>query len=560
MWYRRARTLHGRLLVAQTMVLSRLWHYTQHVSIPTTVVKRWQSMLNRFVLSRKHDRDASHVQLIPREFLYLPKSDGGLGIPSLDAQLKRQRLALLLQFIRAATNASARNWTTAGIELLTSILPRYGKRQALDLLVISPLRHGAVIKWGVASTWWKATCVWWYKTRWELTWHDLPFEEQTAYGLHQQIWFHSDDALHYEQTARTPTGSSHRRCLGMVPEPQRSFRLHVSRVFGLRSLADFIRAGCAWPSQQEFVEQHIDYTLMSTTPGQQAKWLRVLYHEATQIVERLTAVEFVCHGPPTVQAAPPYLGCTVGVKVCLVPAIPRSALLRVVWTPTPPTKPHPMTVTSSRVRQEQIQSFVQYNRHLRAILLPVFEDLQFRLAFRLLPVRARFWFLETAHPRIQYCVRDGCNAIETEEHLFFECTLAAQLWHHLNQMVSPLFRTRPTWLDIVLAKKLHVRDEYGDCVGVVNDAWHALRAVTLHFIWTDRNRCLFDGRQPTPSLPALHVVFTTFAAHIRFFNRRLYGDEDKLALAKVVRAMQSQPVFGRFTDLHPGITSVRPPV
>uniref|UniRef100_K3WR62 Reverse transcriptase domain-containing protein n=1 Tax=Globisporangium ultimum (strain ATCC 200006 / CBS 805.95 / DAOM BR144) TaxID=431595 RepID=K3WR62_GLOUD len=69
MWYRRARTLRGRLLVAQTMVLSRLWHYTQHVSIPSSVVKRWQSMLNKFVLSRKHDRDATHIQLIPKEFL-----------------------------------------------------------------------------------------------------------------------------------------------------------------------------------------------------------------------------------------------------------------------------------------------------------------------------------------------------------------------------------------------------------------------------------------------------------------------------------------------------------
>ncbi|KAG3006508.1 hypothetical protein PC121_g25434, partial [Phytophthora cactorum] len=78
-WYRRARTLRGRLLVAQTMVLSRLWHYTQHVSVPTAVVKRWQSMLNRFVLSRKHDREASHIQLIPREFLFQRRSDGGLA-------------------------------------------------------------------------------------------------------------------------------------------------------------------------------------------------------------------------------------------------------------------------------------------------------------------------------------------------------------------------------------------------------------------------------------------------------------------------------------------------
>ncbi|KAG4032069.1 hypothetical protein PC123_g28903, partial [Phytophthora cactorum] len=174
-------------------------------------------------------------------------------------------------------------------------------------------------------------------------------------------------------------------------------------------------------------------------------------------------------------------------------------------------------------------------KHLRKILLPIFADLQFRLAFRLLPVRARFWFLEAVHPRIQYCVRDECDAIETEEHLFFECTLAAQLWGHLTQLVSPFFRVRPTWYDIALATKTRVRDEWEDY----------------------RNRCLFDGRQPTPSLPALQVVFTTFAAHIRFSERRLYESEDKLALAKVVRAMKSQPAFGRFTDLHPGITSVR---
>ena len=109
-------------------------------------------------------------------------------------------------------------------------------------------------------------------------------------------------------------------------------------------------------------------------------------------------------------------------------------MLYVVWTPTLPTKPHPMTVHSRNVREEQIRSFVTYSKHLRKILLPVFEDLQFRLAFRLLPVRARFWFLEAVHPRIQYCVCDGCDAIETEEHLFFECTLAAQLWSYLNQL------------------------------------------------------------------------------------------------------------------------------
>ena len=330
-----------------------------------------------------------------------------------------------------------------------------------------------------------------------------------------------------------------------------------SRVFKLRSLADFMRDGCVWPLQRDFVERHIDFTLVSTTPGQQVKWLRVLYKEATQIVERLNAQDTVLQPLSHQCRALPYLGCMSATKVCLIPAIPRSSLLGLVWAPTLPTKPHPMSIHSQRVGQEQIRSFMAYGKHLRSILLPVFDDLQFRLAFRLLPVRARFWFLETAHPRIQYCVRVGCNAIETEEHLFFECSLAAQLWGHLRQLVASLFETRPTWHDIAMARKLTVREEWVSYTDVVHDAWHTLRAVTLHFIWSDRNRCLFEGRHPTPLLPALHVIFTTFAAHIRCFKRRVYDINDLLALATVLRVLQSKPVFGRFTDIHPGITGIR---
>ncbi|KAF1327933.1 putative Pollike protein, partial [Globisporangium splendens] len=459
MWYRRARTLRGRLLVAQTMVLSRLWHYTQHVSIPSSVVKRWQSMLNRFVLSRKHDRDASHIQLIPKEFLYLPRSEGGLQIPSIEAHLKRQRLQLVLQFMRAATADGVRNWTAASTELLKLVLPRTGGCNALDFLVISPLRHGDMIKWRLTSAWWRATWKSWYKIRWEITWHDLPSDERAWYGLRQPIWFHSDAELHFEQAARTHTSSAHRRCIGMVVEPQRSFRLHVSRLFGVRSLADFMREGCAWPSQQDFVQRHLDFTLVSTTPGQQVKWLRVLYNEATQIVERLGARELVWQTTRVARRLLPHLGCKSGMKVCLIPTIPRSALLRVVWTPALPTKSHPMTIHSQRVGNEQIKAFVKHGKRLRRILLPVFEDLQFRLAFRLLPVRSRFWFLEASTPGILRCVRAGCEAIETEQHLLFECVLASQLWEHIRRLMAPLLRSELTWTMVATARKPAVRDE-----------------------------------------------------------------------------------------------------
>lgn len=557
LWYRRARTLRGRLLVAQTMILSRLWHYTQHVSIPRTIVKRWQSMLNKFVLCRKHDRHESHVQLIPTDFLYQRRGDGGLGVPSLAAHLKRQRLQFLLQFISAATTTHIRNWTTASSELLKLLLPCTDRSSALDFLSISPLRHGKLIRWWLASAWWKATWTSWYKIRWTFTWHDLPPCERALYGLHQPIWFHSDAMLHYERSSRKTTGIAHRRCIGMVVEPQRSFRLHVSRVFRVRSLADFMRDGGVWPSQQDFVQRHIDFTLGSVLPGRQAHWLRVLYVEATQIVARLGATHMVLQPESSRRHPLPYLGCSSGDKVCFMPSIPKSALLRIVWSPQPPTKQHPMTIHSQRFDVGMIRTYVKYSKHLQKILLPVFADLQFRLAFRLLPVRSRFWFLEAANPSIRLCVRVGCGAIETEQHLFFDCTLAVQLWEHAHRLMSPFFRLRATWLDIVLSRKLHVHDEWMTSAEVVYDVWHTLRAVTLHFLWNDRNRCLFDGRQPTPTLPAMQVILTTASAHFRHRLRRCYDPDQRARQQALLARMSRNQLFHDFLSQNSTALQVR---
>lgn len=558
MWYRRARTLRGRLLVAQTMVLSRLWHYTQHVSITSSVVKRWQSMLNKFVLSRRHDRDARHIQLIPNDFLYLPRSEGGLQIPSIAAQLKRQRLQLLLQFMSAASKPEELSWTTPSTELLTAVMPRVGRRSALDFLTMSPLRHGKMIKWGMTSAWWKETWVWWYKIRWEITWHDLPWEEHARYGLRQPIWFHSDTELHYEQTPRTQTSPAHRRCIGMVPEPQRSFRLHISQVFHLRSLADFMRRSPSWPSETDFVQGHLDLTLGSVSPGVQAKWLRALYREASQIIDRLEARHLTLSNDDRAHPSPlPYVGCTRDSKVCLIPGIPRGALLHLVWTPITPIKSHPMSLHSHNIGIEAVQSFVKYGKHLRKILLPVFDDLQFRLAFRLLPVRSRFWFLQQSNPRIIYCIRTGCDAVETEQHLFFECSLATQLWEHFRNIMAPFVRSPTTWNMIVTARKPVVRNEWKGSEGIIGDVWHTFRAVTLHFIWSDRNRCLFDGRQPTPATPALLVIFTSVSAHFRHSMRCRYDASEMETLETALALMRRYRPFGDFATAHPAMFRIR---
>ncbi|CAH0487417.1 unnamed protein product [Peronospora farinosa] len=119
-------------------------------------------------------------------------------------------------------------------------------------------------------------------------------------------------------------------------------------------------------------------------------------------------------------------------------------------------------------------------KRLRVILLPIFEDLQCRLMLRLLPVRSRFWFLKATIPNIRHCVRNGCGAIETEQHLFFGCTLASELWSHVLGLATTFFPPRPVWLDIALARPLHACVKLNDGDDVVSDVGHVLRTRRLY--------------------------------------------------------------------------------
>ena len=61
-----------------------------------------------------------------------------------------------------------------------------------------------------------------------------------------------------------------------------------------------------------------------------------------------------------------------------------------------------------------------------------------------------------------------------------------------------------------------VYDDWKDLVPIVRDLWHALVAVTIHYIWTDRNGRIFDKRISLPILPSIGAIFT---APIQFFRR-----------------------------------------
>ena len=163
----------------------------------------------------------------------------------LESTLKKQRLQFLQQFAAQSRSSPQHNWTSPGIQILPCVLPDFGPYQALDILTISPRRHSNISLWRKASSWWKQTCVWWHQSTWDITINALSPEERFLDLLYTPIWFPIDLQLHFERQRRSTTASAHRRCLGMVPEPGRSFRMRFAQAFRIRSLHDLFGSGTA---------------------------------------------------------------------------------------------------------------------------------------------------------------------------------------------------------------------------------------------------------------------------------------------------------------------------
>ena len=70
LWHRRARTLEGRKLLASSVMLSTLWHVAVHLNVDNEDIRRWQSVINKFILRGYQPDRESKIQFIPGRYLY----------------------------------------------------------------------------------------------------------------------------------------------------------------------------------------------------------------------------------------------------------------------------------------------------------------------------------------------------------------------------------------------------------------------------------------------------------------------------------------------------------
>ncbi|KAL7688604.1 hypothetical protein Plhal304r1_c019g0070091 [Plasmopara halstedii] len=226
---------------------------------------------------------------------------------------------------------------------------------------------------------------------------------------------------------KSPQAGTNCRPIGMIPEPDRGFRKHVAQRFRLRCLSGFFGAGDTWPSCNVVhpgcdVEKTLQGAYASGDTRVSDSYTSTWRGRAEVITLWCCYLDSVVHHPQYSQKIPAW-SCVDA----------RAA-------PETPSRNPALCCPATR------------RRHCCARCAPPTTNATYFQS-------DRFWFLQPTNPGIICCVRSGCNAVETLQHLFFDCTLARQLWSKLQPAWMCFFELRATWNCIATAHMPPVRPE-----------------------------------------------------------------------------------------------------
>ena len=134
-WGCRARTWRGRRLLVNTMILSQLWHYTMVLIIPPTTIAKWQSMVTKFVISRKTQATDRLISTMSSGLAYHRKV--GLKIPHIASHIAKQRITRL-QLLVQSDREPETLWTHLPKILWNRCVGNFNCPFFWDVLLIAP--------------------------------------------------------------------------------------------------------------------------------------------------------------------------------------------------------------------------------------------------------------------------------------------------------------------------------------------------------------------------------------------------------------------------------------
>ncbi|KAK1928369.1 hypothetical protein P3T76_016160 [Phytophthora citrophthora] len=501
-WKYRARTLRGKVVLLQNIILPLLWYTTSVTHVPPQVLKKVDIIVRNFVHSQDTSSDTACRGKFSKEWIFTGISKGGLGLTPIKIFIQATHLKCLRDGIAAANEAGQAPRFTGISKGGLGLLP------ALEIFsdALGSLGYGFDILYAdMKSTQWSGIPEYWRSTL--RLWADL----QTSHGTtnwrdftqFMPLWFNT----HF-------TFGKGKLPLSMVSKETNS---------ALKALG-FVRL-------HDFVEQFGDFAtaeLLSTLldeedfsrPASRTRLIKDTIARFGLIVPqegphygpvRSTLVESACHGWSFGDWDVIYMANRHFVRLLLearshqaLPLLPLDRLHLASFTPTDDTW----------CRE------IAWDQHV----LPVCADLKFRLQHNTLGFRYKFaWRTEV--DTSTDCVH-GCEAIEDAQHLFWLCPIACFQWDIYLAPFADLTHEDLGWRHVMFPGAFQLRtsivERFGDFA--IRATFNIVRCCVLRALWLHRNKRLYNPAVSTSSQFVKHHAAAYIQLHLRQYRRQAWKD------------------------------------
>jgi hypothetical protein len=554
-WQCRARTLNGRKVIANSLILSQIWHLTAVAPIPDTMVSVWQRLISNYVLGSRTTDDPKYRAHIHKMWHY--DSRLGLGIPHIASKIRTQRLLLLQRLMRPSVLTPPPPWVPLVQQQFAQCLEHlYRPSHPFDFLWQNPHSLSAWIYTHELHPLWLDVWSSWSKMSLGSR-LSIPPDLQTTLDL--PLW----DSIYPPFL-----DDSHKNAarLGSKCAIMRMWCLHGA-ANGFHSLRNFLRIGTngLWPSFPQFLG-HMSAGNRTVPVSMQhgqiqfkvVKGSRLIYDHFTRIwlstKNLFNCVDNVQLQPDVEIAATAF---TKKIKNAFVPfeLWPKQMVKNLAYHAPLPSRDHP-TKSIERPDYTAAKTYLRFVRKSLAVLTPVHADVWLRTIFCMLPVNSKFMYRQTAEPAAILCAH-GCADVETQSHALFDCPKVFPLWEtHRSAWRS--IGARFSWQNLINIDKFSTHHYYARHKETLFQLWTMVTGVCIHLVWHHHNHVQYQGRTIPPPAALFEVSFLVWTATIRSWRRRLGPADSQADLTAALDLLLRQPHYRELRAKYPRCLDLQP--
>ncbi len=489
----RARTLRGRVIILQSLVLPILGFTAAVCHIPKSGFQDEVEKLIQGFMSSLNDSTGRLTTILPRRWWTIPRIDGGLSLPSVEAMIDSLQLHALIRLIQTVRESP--------INLPSWVLPiqrlfereMEGRGRCFDILYVPftkspnhPSCRGSQ-RSSLGAFWHQVLYLWHTKLRpkglFSPSAHDCmstPFLENTniRYGAGQRILISNRSFL--------------------------TNFLQSRQIYTPEDLIDL----CGFPLNPTSLSLALqgDNPTRALTP----RYTRQLFSAIHCLLHKLNHHPIGPRAPRQFSAA--FHNWQFGERD--LDNLSVRQIRQIIFIYKKSQLPLEQLQLHVHPTRQEWQRDLRHSKHT----LPALGDFLYRLQHNALFLGYRFQHLPEAKVHCPF----SCNNLETSPHIFWECPFAQIIWSPWIHRFTRFFRDPITWDRICFPIHAEIPDEYRAASPILHQLWFFAKTIVTRSVWMHRNEIRFHDLDQNH----LEVVARTealFKLHVEAYRANLQG-------------------------------------